>query len=163
MYKKIQNIWGETFRKCPCWERYRGKDKVSEREKPWSEDGNQVEQYVRSQRKGFWRSQWINSKIRGRRTWKTEHCILGLTKKLLVSFTYFCFIFNGAHKAASLLRAFVHNPGLLMTLAYNLSFGWPCPMFSFPSFSLSPMKAFHPLVDFIFQFKIIQRSLGRIT
>lgn len=55
--------------------------------------------------------------------WKTEYCILGLTKKLLVSFTYFYFIFDGAHKEASLLRAFIYNPGLLMPLAYNLRFG----------------------------------------
>lgn len=57
------------------------------------------------------------------RTWKTEHCILALTKKLLMTFTYFYLIFNGAHKAASFLRAFTYNPGLLMTLVYNLSFG----------------------------------------
>lgn len=74
----------------------------SEKEKtPWSEDGNQVEQYVRRQSKGFWRSKRISR-------WKdlkTEHCILALTKKSLVSFTHFYFIFNGAYKAGGLLVA----------------------------------------------------------
>jgi hypothetical protein len=47
-----QNIWGNAHTKRGTEERT---ESVKERN-PCSEDGNQVEQYVRSQRKGFWKS-----------------------------------------------------------------------------------------------------------